>query len=82
MEFLKNLAKENGGNNVVISTHGGVIRVLRALWLDTQFEDIQKIAHVPNASITTVVYENGVFVPEMTGFTDHLAEKITEEVIK
>jgi len=82
VEFLKEASKESQGKNVLISTHGGVIRVLRAFWTDTPLSEIQKIEHVPNASITTVVYENEVFVPEITGFTGHLAEKITEEGIK
>ncbi len=82
VEFITDIAEENKEKTIVVGTHGGVIRVLRALWTDTPLSEIQKIAHVSNASVTIAEYENGKFSLKEVGITDHLSEKVSEEEIR
>ena len=58
---MNELAVENDEKTVLVGTHGGVIRTLRAAWTDTPLDKIKEIPHVPNASLTVAVYENGSF---------------------
>lgn len=79
---IEKIAKENDGKTVVIGTHGGVIRVLRAAWTGIALDQIEVIPHVPNASVSVFAYENGTAVPSLIGYCDYLDEKILEEAIK
>ena len=80
--FLKELAEKHDGQTVAIATHGGVIRVLQADFDAVPLAEIQKIPHVPNASLTVFTWENGRITWERVGATDHLYDKITEEGVK
>ncbi len=80
--FLRETAEKNDGKTIVVATHGGVIRVLRALWTDTPFNIIQKIEHVPNASVTIAEYNEGNFYLKQVGYCEYLSDKTTEEGIK
>ena len=55
---LARIAKENDGQNVVIGTHGGVIRSLYAVWNGLPASQIKEAPLVPNCSITIVEYDN------------------------
>lgn len=76
------IAKENEGKTVVVATHGGVIRTLRAAWTNTSLEDIKNIPHVPNSSITVAEYQEGVVNFVTIGYDQHLDDKTTEEGVK
>lgn len=80
--FFDKVAKESDGKTVVIATHGGIIRTLRAALTNTPLENIKDIPHVANASITIVEYKDGNAVFTKIGSTDHLEDKTTEEGIK
>ena len=82
LDEIVKIAKENDGKTIVIGTHGGVIRNLRAAFTQTPLENIEAIPHVPNASITVAQYENGKFILKAVGLTDYLTDKITEEGVK
>ena len=79
---FEKIAKENDGKTIVVATHGGIIRTLRAAWTNTPLENIKDIPHVPNASITIAEYDNGKATLTETGYTDHLDNKTTEEGVK
>lgn len=76
------IAKENDGKTILVGTHGGVIRTLRAGWNNIPLENIKEIPHVPNASITVAQYDKGKINWLKIGYNDHLTEKTTEEAIK
>lgn len=79
---FEKIADENEGKTVVVVTHGGVIRTLRAAWSGLGLEDIKDIPHVPNASITVAEYNSGRFELVQIGYTEHLDDRTTEEGIK
>ena len=79
---FRRIAAENDGKTVIVATHGGVIRTLRAAWSNTPLEKIKEIPHVPNGSVTVVLYENGHAQFEQIGYNGHLADPITEEGVK
>ncbi|MBQ2754970.1 MAG: histidine phosphatase family protein [Clostridia bacterium] len=76
------IAKENDGKTILVGTHGGVIRTLRAGWNNIPLENLKEIPHVPNASVTVVQYDKGKVNWLKIGCSDHLTEKTTEEAIK
>lgn len=79
---FEKIAKENDGKTVVVGTHGGVIRTLRAAWDNIPPENIKDIAHVPNASVSIAEYDNGNINWLQIGYSDHLENKTTEEGVK
>ena len=81
-EFLDKLAEENEGKTIVIGTHGGVIRALRAYLKNIPMDRIQELAHVPNASITIIEYNEGLINLVEEGYSEHLSDKTTEAPIK
>lgn len=72
------LAQETDGGSVVIATHATPIRALLSLWQTGDVLAMKDIPWVPNASITAVRYENGVFTPEKIGSVDHLQGLLTK----
>ncbi len=79
---FEKIANDNDGKTVVVGTHGGVIRTLRAAWNHIPAEKIKDIPHVPNGSVTVVEYNNGNIKWLQIGYSDHLADKTTEEGVK
>ncbi len=79
---MEKIAAENEGKTVLIGTHGGFIRTLRAAWNNVPLDRIKDIPHVPNASMTVAEYENGAVKWIQIGYTDHLEDKVTEEGVK
>ena len=82
LDEIEKIAKENDGKTIVIGTHGGVVRNLRAAFTKTPLESTEAIPHVPNASITVAEYQDGKFTLEIVGLTDYLTDKPTEEGVK
>ncbi|MBQ3004992.1 MAG: histidine phosphatase family protein [Clostridia bacterium] len=81
-QALEKIAAENIGKTVVIGTHGGVVRSLRAVWCNVPLEKIKEIPHVPNGSVSVAEYKEGSVKWLQIGYDGHLADKITEEGIK
>ncbi len=79
---FEKIAAENEGKTVVVGTHGGVIRTLRAAWDNVPLDKIKEIPHVPNGSITVAEYANNSVKWLRIGYDEHLAVKTTEEGIK
>ena len=72
------IARENEGKTVVIGTHGGVIRTLRALWTGLSLERMEELPHVPNASLTVAEYESGTVTLREVGYCDFLTDRTAE----
>ena len=79
---FEKIARENEGKTVVVGTHGGVIRTLRAAWDNIPPERIKEIPHVPNASVTIAEYDNGNIKWVQIGYVEHLDNKTTEEGVR
>lgn len=72
------MAEESEGKTVVVGTHGGIIRALRAAWEKIPLNRFKEIPPIPNSSITIAEYEDGVTKLVEIGCTKHLADKTTE----
>ena len=69
---VEQLAKENGGKTLCIAAHGMVIRTFVAQVMGISLDELEKLPWAPNASVTTVEYENGAFRLVEHGYSDHL----------
>ncbi len=74
---VEDILKKHPGETIVIATHACPIRVMLSTWKNGGVEDMQGTAWVPNASISKVIYENGVFTTAEMGITEHLQDMIT-----
>ena len=72
------IARENEGKTVVIGTHGGVIRALRAFWTGISLERMEELPHVPNASLTVAECEGGTVTLREVGYCDFLTDRTAE----
>lgn len=81
-EAFIRMAEENEGKTVMVVTHGGVIRALRCLWNGYCITDAQEIAHVANASVSVVSYNNGAFSFETVGEAHYLSDGVSEKDVK
>lgn len=79
---FRRIALENCGKTVVIATHGGVIRCLRAAWNNIPLEELCRVEHVSNASVTVVEYGDGEARILLEGYCDHLENKTTERAVQ
>ena len=75
---VQKIAAENEGKTVIIGTHGGVIRALRALWTGISLERMEELPQVPNASLTVAECEGGAVTLREVGYCDFLTDRITE----
>ncbi len=75
---IERIVRENEGKTVVIGTHGGVIRALRALWTGISLERMEEIPQVPNASLTVAEYGSDAVTLREVGCCDFLNDRITE----
>jgi broad specificity phosphatase PhoE len=73
---LDKIALENEGKKVLVACHGGCIRLLPSYYK----KDDSLIRAVPiasNASITTVIYENGIGRVDKYAYDEYLGDIIT-----
>ena len=66
------IAKENEGKTVVIACHGTPIRVLQCYCEGKTLDEMAQVPWAPNASISTVLYEDGKLTMPTAGFDKHL----------
>ena len=79
--ILQEIAAENEGKTVVIATHGGFIRAMSMDWLQISLDRFGQIPLVPNGSVSVVEYHpDHISVPTL-GYTGHLANPVTEELV-
>ena len=62
MDALLRVAEREKGRTVVIATHGGTIMAMRGSYLGIPTDEWRaRLPFAPNASLTVVTYEDGVF---------------------
>ena len=76
-DTVEAIVRTHPEKTIVITTHAVPIRVMLTKWLTGDITGMQDIPWVPNASISKVSYENGVFTPVEIGATRHLDGMIT-----
>ncbi len=78
MSKLREIVNQNDKKTVVITTHGGPLRVIKTVCKYGNLDYMKKVKIVPNSSITVIEAENGVFSLKVDGFDKHLVELHTE----
>ena len=71
---LNEIVKENDGKNIVLCTHGGVIKVLQCYFAGLNIDKVGEIDWVSNTSITEVWYEKEKYSVKRVSFDDYLGE--------
>ncbi|MBQ8577546.1 MAG: histidine phosphatase family protein [Clostridia bacterium] len=75
---VERVVRENPGRTIVIGTHATPIRVMQCIWQNISLSGMKDVPWVPNASITTVLYEPDLSWHDVhIGMTDHLAGMTT-----
>ena len=78
-ETVETLVRTYPGKTVCIGTHATPIRVMQCVWNGIPADGMKDVPWVPNASITTVVYEDDLTWHDVViGQTAHLAGMQTE----
>lgn len=75
---LHRIARAHAGQTVAVASHGGIIRALLTLWETGGVAAMHRRAWVPNASVSEVVWENGMFRVIRSGMVEHLGDLVTE----
>lgn len=78
MSKLSLICKENDSKTVVITTHANPMRVIKTMCIYNDINEMKNIKGVPNASVTIVEFENGVFSLKVDGYDDFLGELHTD----
>ena len=74
---LEAVAKAHPGQTVCIAAHGMLIRTVVTKIIGLPLEQLHTYPWAPNASVTTVEYEDGVFRLVEHGAREHLKELFT-----
>ncbi len=77
-ETVERVVRTHPDQTVAIATHATPIRVMQCIWQGIPLSGMKDISWVPNASITTVVYEPDLsFHHVKIGCTEHLTGMMT-----
>ena len=71
---IEEIVKEDDGKNVVICSHGGVLKALSSYFLGKKSDRMNDLDWASNASITEVWYDNGEYSIKNFSFDDYLGE--------
>ncbi len=82
MDEIYRIIAENKDKTVVVCTHGGVIRVIRAFLKGLSLDEIKTLSHVPNASVTVLEEVDGVISIAVEGYNGYITQKTTEIILK
>ncbi len=74
---LKEIAASHKDETLVIATHATPIRALLSYLQDGNLSNMNGVPWVPNASVTKLSYENGIFTPVQIGDVSHLQGMLT-----
>ena len=72
------IAELNRGKTVVLATHATPIRCMTARWLGLGLSGMKELPWAMNASVTEVIYENGIFMVTKAPQYKHLQDLKTE----
>ena len=72
---LEKIVAAHPGQTVCIGTHATPIRVMMCCWMHKSLSEMKNIPWVPNASVTSVIYEPDLTFHDLhAGIADHLGE--------
>ena len=74
IKAVKNICIEHPDETIVIATHATPIRSFQCFCEGKNLDQMKDIPWVSNGSISSFVYDNGVFVKEFVSFEGHLGE--------
>ncbi len=70
---IEEIVRANPGRTVCIGTHATPIRVMQCIWEGRSLDEMKDVPFVPNASVTTVFYEEDLsFHDPCIGQSEHL----------
>lgn len=75
---LTEIAKENDGKTVLVTTHATPIRVCQCAWEGRSSEEMKDVPWVTNASVTIAEYDKGVWTMKEVGRNAHLEDMVSE----
>ena len=75
---LEEIIKENDGKNILLCSHGGVIKTLNCYFMGMDITKMNDIEWASNASITEVWYDDGKYTIKKFSFDDYLGELKTQ----
>lgn len=78
LKTMEKIARDNNGKTVVVVSHSLAIRAFCNGVLSVPLEKIDHGPDIPNASLTSVFYENGRWTIEFLGKADHLGDVVTK----
>ena len=78
LSFLKQVANENDGKTVCITTHATPIRSVCTAAAGLPVERMKEVSWVGNASINIFDYEDGIFTAVKLSDTSHLGDLCTK----
>lgn len=71
---IRQAVQTHPGKTLAVFTHATPIRVLQCRWPGRPMTELYRVSHCPNASLTTVLEEDGHFRPERLGVTQYLPD--------
>ncbi len=77
LSAVEEIVRNHPDQSIVIASHGLLIRTLLTCWLTGDIANMKSVPWTPNASISKIEYNDGVFTPIEIGITDHLEGLIT-----
>lgn len=69
---LDELVEQSNGKNIVICTHGGVIKVLQCHFMGKSIKYMTEIDWASNASVSEIWYENGKYEIKQMSYDEYL----------
>ena len=69
---LRDIARRNEGKTVLVTTHGAAIRSSLCRILGLPLSRMEEIPWAPNASLTTLTYDDGIWTVVRMGQDDFL----------
>ncbi len=74
LKVIDKICRENDGKTILIASHGGVLRSLQCYFSGIPIERFNDLPWTPNASIAVVNYQDGKYIPQAFGITEHLKD--------
>ncbi len=74
-KIIEEIASENEGKTVLVSSHGGFLRALLCVWYEMKPSELKNVTTIPNSSVSVVNINDGK--PEFVyiGYDKHLKVK-------
>jgi broad specificity phosphatase PhoE len=71
---VEQIAKENDGKTVIITAHGGVLRLLYCAWKNIPLSQLRSVEIAANAALSIATFENGKGAFQETNLHHYLSD--------